>query len=335
MGTIDGTSWSDVTIDGDPVQEITVDGSVVWVASTPSTEFNGFEDMSPWNSIRGGQSTTYAHSGSNAYYSSQTSSTDEQATWNVYPNGAQPTSFSYWYRESGTNTGGGIRLKNSDGNYEGGTATNNPQFAVDFNFTSTTDVDSGGNYNTWVNVFWDFDWPNNQVTVSFDATDNSASYVDTYTLKQGVDISTIELWNYGSSWGNNSIDMYWDDVEIVIDGVGGALDQVGGFEDMSPWTTFYGGQATNKVYEGNYSYYCDVGGNTNEQAEWTPFPDGKQVDQFEYVYHETSSSTGGGIRLENSNGNYEAGTATDNPQYVVHGANTAGQVNDGALTENG
>ena len=30
MGTIDGTSWSDVTIDGEPVQEITVDGDVVW-----------------------------------------------------------------------------------------------------------------------------------------------------------------------------------------------------------------------------------------------------------------------------------------------------------------
>src|SRR6056297_488604 len=40
MGTIDGTSWSDVTIDGEPVQEITVDGNIVW---TPVEKKNGIE----------------------------------------------------------------------------------------------------------------------------------------------------------------------------------------------------------------------------------------------------------------------------------------------------
>lgn len=321
MGTIDGTSWSDVTIDGDPVQEITVDGSVVWTSFTPTSSFNGFEDISPWAITHGGRSNTYSHSGTYSYHSSESSITDEQAIWEVYPDGAQASSFTYWYRESGANTGGGVRLKNSNGNYEGGTATNNPQFSVDFDSAVEEDVSSNANYDTWVKVNWNFDWPNNQVTVSFDAADGSDSFSNTYTLKQGVDISKIELWNYGSGWGVNSIQMYWDDIDIVVPGPGG-------FEDMGPWTTYTGYQDTSKTYEGDYSYYCGDNG-SGIQAKWTPYSNGKQVSYFEYHYWEKDpSSSGGGVKLKNSNGNLEIGTATDNPEYFVEAEYSYGDVAD-------
>lgn len=74
-----------------------------------------------------------------------------------------------------------------------------------------------------------------------------------------------------------------------------------------------------RVYDGSYAGYCGSSQSNTYQARDVPngFSGGVKPSKFEYFWNETANSYGGGIRLINSNGNVEAGFATDNPQWEI------------------
>jgi hypothetical protein len=173
---------------------------------------SSFEDMSVWNVNYGGQNTSRVYNGSYSFYSGN-NDTNMQASWVPYPEGANPNKFSYYYQETSSSHGGGLRLVNSNGNYEGGTATDNSEYDVDFASTSGEVMGTTGKYDQWVKVTWEFDWPNNNVTVRFDGLGSGITDTGTYSLKQGVDVRKVELWNYnGGTWGDNDLAMWWDEL---------------------------------------------------------------------------------------------------------------------------
>lgn len=198
-----GTAKGDYTQIADVSQETTI-----------TTVANGFEDMSVWSVNNGGQASDRVYQGSNSYYSAAFGSS-VQASWTPFPNGNQPDTFTFYYQETSNSTGGGVRLLNSNGNYEGGIATDNPEFEVDFDSTSGF-LNSGATYDEWVEVFCDFDWSNGgEVTISWSALSSGNGYSSTFTLKEKVDISTVELWNYNNgTWGDGDLIMWWDELSF-------------------------------------------------------------------------------------------------------------------------
>jgi len=186
-------------------------GSGVAFVRYPSIVRNSsFEDMSVWNVNYGSQNTSRVYNGSYSFYSGN-NDTNMQASWVPYSEGARPNKFTYFYQETSSSTGGGIRLVNSDGNYEGGTATDNSEYDVDFANTSGEIMGTTGDYNQWVKVTWTFDWSNSNVDIRFDGLSSGITTTGTYSLYYGTDIRKVELWNYnGGTWGDNDLNMWWD-----------------------------------------------------------------------------------------------------------------------------
>ena len=121
---------------------------------------------------------------------------------------------SFWYWERSDGTGHGIRLKNSDGDYEVGAMTDNPQFSFD-DASGPHQIGEGSpSYTTWTKCKLSFDWNKNEVTVEFS---NNSSGTETGELKHGKDIEKVELWTYSSpldsrGWGSDVYDQtnHWD-----------------------------------------------------------------------------------------------------------------------------
>lgn len=103
-----------------------------------------------------------------------------------------------------------------------------------------------------------------------------------------------------------------------------------GFEgDLAAWAVERGewGQRDDVAYAGTYSGGITVGGpDTGDYigtlATATPesLAGGARPATIEHYWYEREESFGGGLRLVNSRGNVELGVATDNPEWVVEGA---------------
>ncbi|WP_135535366.1 hypothetical protein [Halostella pelagica] len=193
----------------------TSDYSQIADTSTTVETHGGFEDMSIWTVNSGGQVSDRVYDGSYSFYDSSNTSSGSSATWTPFSGGSQPETFEYYYQEKSNSSGSGVRLVDSSGNYIGSTMTDNPEFAVEFANTSGV-VDSGGNYDEWVHVVWDFSWASGEVTVSFDGLSSGASYSGTYSLRGAGDVETVELWDYSSGrWGGTSAASWWDGLKFT------------------------------------------------------------------------------------------------------------------------
>lgn len=187
-------------------------GAFTLIDTIAAAKNRGFEDMSYWSTYSGGQASDRVHEGSYSYHSGNDNS-GEQAR--LTDNGGTRFASIVWYQQETSNsTGSGVRFKNSNGNYEGGVALDNPGYEADFANTSGQ-VNSGGSYDEWIKFVIDFDWANATVSLSIDGLSSGNSYSATHALKQGVDIEQIECWNYASgTWGDGGLDAWWDGVEL-------------------------------------------------------------------------------------------------------------------------
>jgi hypothetical protein len=187
MVTINGTSISEATIDGESVQEITVDGDVVWTAKPDSVVFS-FEsgNLDNWTNKNAPWSTTTnkAYDGS---YSAASGNTNSSA----YSYGQR--SFEYdissvevRLRETSSSNGMGVQLLNSNGARVAGGGLENPQWAyTDGDANSGKTLYSGDGYNRWIHLTFDFDYPNNNVTYTF----NDPASGTTKSTTAGIDSS--------------------------------------------------------------------------------------------------------------------------------------------------
>ncbi|MCY4730553.1 hypothetical protein KY092_08270 [Natronomonas gomsonensis] len=156
-----------------------------------------------------------------------------QSTYSVYSNnglgsstqaydiisngGKQLDTFSYYYQETSSSAGGGVRLVNSDGDFEIGVATANPQLQIDDN--NGIEQVAYGSYDTWYRVEYDFDWTNNDVDITWENMGSGS--VETFNnrpLKQGVDIEQVNVENYNFyEWRTGGYEMWHDGFEAVAE----------------------------------------------------------------------------------------------------------------------
>lgn len=131
--------------------------------------------------------------------------------------GEQVSKVEYWFQEtSGGSTGAGLRLKNSNGDYELGVATDNPQWDIEDGNGFEKDVHpSYPDYETWTRFTMTFDWDAGTFGVDFEQPSTDISYTDSgRPLMNGVDVEYVEAWDYFNGWGGTSVDQWYDSVEI-------------------------------------------------------------------------------------------------------------------------
>jgi len=187
-------------------------------------EFDGFENgnLNEWtvNNLSTAQDRVWA--GEYSAFADTVETTQPLASQALF-DGTEIPIFSFAFQETSASNGGGIRLKNSNGDYELGIATDNPQWIIDDN-NGESQVYAGDGTDRWVRFEISFDWLDN--TFRFKGRDYESGEViteDTRPLKQGVDIETVEIWSYGSGWGGGS------DIEMWFDNVGDVINRLNGY----------------------------------------------------------------------------------------------------------
>jgi hypothetical protein len=202
---------------------------------TSGAFLDGFEDgsLSEWTNLASKvtTTTTYAYNGSYSIYTGDYTggtSINRFATLipDGYSGGSQPDEISFYYRETGNSTGGGLRFLNSNGNEEFGMATDNPEWDLsDANSSSGTLRQvfnpSSDEYGKWVYVrMYNLDWSAGTFDVLIqDTTGSYPDYTETgIPMRNGVDIEKVEIWEQNAeSWddGTGEIEMWFDDIKLI------------------------------------------------------------------------------------------------------------------------
>lgn len=174
-----------------------------------------FEDMSVWTTNYGSQVSDRVYDGDNAYYASG-DGTGIAATWTPYSGGGKPKKLSWVMQESSDSYGAGVRLKNSNGNYECGFAFDNPEWDIEDGNGFRQVQDRSSTYDRWVRFEITFHWNADAFDVSIEDQQDGTTYSESgIPLMNGTDLATIELRNYHSfSWDAGAIDHWWDDVQL-------------------------------------------------------------------------------------------------------------------------
>ncbi|PSQ44636.1 hypothetical protein BRD17_03540, partial [Halobacteriales archaeon SW_7_68_16] len=132
----------------------------------------------------------------------------------AFAGGARPDVLKFHFYEEGSSNGGGVRLQNSNGNYEVGLATDNPGWAVS-DGDGTDRVDSGDGYGRWVEVRAEFDWAGGTYTYRFEDLQSGRVATGTRSLRHGEDVETVHIENYnGGSWDGDEWVMWLDDLSL-------------------------------------------------------------------------------------------------------------------------
>lgn len=218
---IDNTDVSDITIDGQNVSEVTADGNVVWNAIPDSVVYD-FEtgDVSQWDDVNDLTPVSdRTNTGTYAGYCGTGQSGTHQAYARPYDgDGVQITSFEYYWQESSNSSGSGIRLINSNGNVEVGTASDNPQWNID-DGDGVNEVRNyqANSYNIWTRFTLTFDWDAGTFSVDFERPSTGQNYTDTgRPLKQGVDIARVQIDDFSTgAWQTGfEVDSWFDDITV-------------------------------------------------------------------------------------------------------------------------
>lgn len=130
--------------------------------------------------------------------------------------GERVGSVSYYWAETSSSFGGGLRLFNGDDAVEIGTTSDNPQWVVD-DADGIGTVDGGGDYGNWIRTEISLAWDERVAKVEFFDTATGASYSGVHPLKEGRDVRRIELTAFTSEqgWASDSCRMFWD--ELVVE----------------------------------------------------------------------------------------------------------------------
>lgn len=140
----------------------------------------------------------------------------EQFSITPYDSPTKPSYIQYRNNEVSNSTGSGMRVKNSNGNYEMGCALDNPEWDIEDGNGFSETVDQG-NYDEWTKFIVFFDWDSGTFNIQIVGPNSGVEYIDKdRPLINGQDFKTVEFWNYNStSWGGNSIEAWFDDILIV------------------------------------------------------------------------------------------------------------------------
>lgn len=185
--------------------------------------FDGFEDgdVSEWkvndNDFSAKTNNAFESTFSGGIESSGANQKVAEITPADLAGGLQPDYIRWYYLEQSNSFGGGIRLLNSNGNSEGGWATNNPEFAItDGTGSVTFDKPKEQIYETWHLVEILFDWQNSSYDILWqDIARPESLILKGRSLKNGLDVETISIENYDNGFsGGSNMFMWFDNIEV-------------------------------------------------------------------------------------------------------------------------
>jgi len=123
----------------------------------------------------------------------------------------------FWYYETQSSYGGGLRLKDSNDNAVITAVTNNPgQRILDGNGDNKV---SGGNYDTWYRVKFELDWASGTADVIWQPEGGGQSTYSNRPLINNTDVEKLELVKYDiNNGGIDTLDSnfyHWtDDIQF-------------------------------------------------------------------------------------------------------------------------
>jgi len=172
--------------------------------------FRSEEDLDNWSYTSSSfqRTTKFSEHSAGAFGGSSTPRVLANDT--VYSDGRKPDVITYRYRETFSSNGGGVRFVNSQGEYEFGIATDNPQYDIS-DANGVTNVGSGS-YDRWTEVVVEPDWQNN----TFSYNINNGEATGTGDMKQGLDIEKISLEKFGGTSWRSDTDIHMRFNDIVI-----------------------------------------------------------------------------------------------------------------------
>jgi len=249
----------------------------------------------------------------------------------------QVDSVVFYWNEKSTSTGGGFGVKDDDGNWVARFGSANPEWNVAQGDGTPTQVYDGSSnsstdYDKWVKVEFDFDWTASPSTVTYNIDEQSGNQVSrssTQDVITDTEVSKIAVHNYNTNFNNGGDMRMWFD-DIQVNGIDINRDRVDTFESgLGNFTSrdpnF--GQKSNQAFRGSNS--AGIEQDSTPDALLADSSVSRDVDTVSAYLYEVSSSTGGGVRLVNSNGNNECGFALDNPQWFIeHGNGPYEKVNN-------
>lgn len=175
-------------------------------------------DTSRWDDVNDLSATTsQVYAGSYAGICDNAITNGYQAKVNIYDGGRQPSEFEFFWRETSFSYGGGLRLLNSDGEFELGLATDNPGWAID-DGSGVQKVYSGDGYDRWIRFTITFDWSNGEFSADFEDLSSGSTYTDSgRQLKKGKDLEVLRLEDYtGGTWQDgDSMNMWFDNISFT------------------------------------------------------------------------------------------------------------------------
>lgn len=220
--TIEREVWDDWSNPQESEDVVVESGAIVLDDTIPDSVVYNFEtgDVSQWDDVNDLTAVSNrANTGTYAGYCGTAQSGTHQAYARPYDgDGVQITSFEYYWQETQNSSGNGIRLINSNGNVEVGTATDNPQWEIDDGngLSEVTNYQTNA-YDIWTRFTLTFDWGVGTFSVDFERPSTGQNYTETgRPLKQGVDIARVQIDDFsGGTWQSGTgIDSWFDDITV-------------------------------------------------------------------------------------------------------------------------
>lgn len=241
------------------------------------------------------------------------------------------------------NKGTGDTAYDSSGNGNHGTLVNNPTWSTDtppYRLPKLSEPSNLDNSNVGTNSFdalWDSvadaDFYNAEIYENSDYTglvESTETSTDDYTFDGLNDLSNnTYYWRTRADADSGYAESNWATYAVP------AQEWFDGFEDgnLDEWTVHESNFQiySSPTYDGSYSAGIEYDSTPEDVADIIPdlTSGGYQASQFSFYWYENSSSSGGGIRLLNSNGNPEIGFASDNNEWDIEDANGFSQVYGG------
>jgi len=235
----------------------------------------------------------------------------------------------FYWNESASSTGGGFGVKNDNGDWVARFASANPEWNVAQGDGTPTQIYDGSSsstsaYDKWVKVEFNFDWTTDPSTVTYNVDEQSGNNVSKTSTQDVInegEVSKIVPHNYNVDFtSGGDMHMWFDDIQVS--GIDINRDRVDAFESgfgnfTDQETDFQ--QKSNQAFRGSNSVGIEADSTSDPLLADSNVS--RDVDTVSAYLYETSSSTGSGIRLVNSNTENEAGFALDNPQWFIEHGN--------------
>jgi hypothetical protein len=181
------------------------------------TTFDSFEDgnYNEWNNISSVSSSvsvtsSFSYDGSQSLSCSQ-SSADDFSLLSRSVSWGKTSKARFYYRETESNNAGGLAFFDSNNNHIFGAGTDNPEFLYADSDGTKTRAGSEGEYKTWTQVTFDFDWGSGTVDITWDQTVDGGSASQTVISRSLASTNGIAELRIGTIQDGNDIVDFWVD----------------------------------------------------------------------------------------------------------------------------